>query len=160
AGRLRAGGRRRRQRRAQGHRHRARPGQRLGGPRRDRRRRPGDRVRPAARGPRAARQGRAGRRRRRAAASTAGAAGTGTAARDHGGLTRMSRFFINHPVFAWVIAILITLGGILAISDMGVESYPDIAPPQVVVSAAYPGASAETTEKAVTQVIEQQLTGI
>jgi len=72
----------------------------------------------------------------------------------------MSRFFINHPVFAWVIAILITLGGILAISDMGVESYPDIAPPQVVVSAAYPGASAETTEKAVTQVIEQQLTGI
>jgi len=72
----------------------------------------------------------------------------------------MSRFFINHPVFAWVIAILITLGGILAIGDMGVESYPNIAPPQVVVSAGYPGASAETTEKAVTQVIEQQLTGI
>jgi len=72
----------------------------------------------------------------------------------------MSRFFINHPVFAWVIAILITLGGILAISDMGVESYPNIAPPQVVVGAGYPGASAETTEKAVTQVIEQQLTGI
>src|SRR5690606_29449533 len=72
----------------------------------------------------------------------------------------MSRFFINHPVFAWVIAILITLAGILAISDMGVESYPNIAPPQVVVSAGYPGASAETTEKAVTQVIEQQLTGI
>ncbi len=72
----------------------------------------------------------------------------------------MSRFFINHPVFAWVIAILIALGGILAIGDMGVESYPNIAPPQVIVNAAYPGASAETTEKAVTQIIEQQLTGI
>ncbi|HVI58027.1 MAG TPA: multidrug efflux RND transporter permease subunit [Luteimonas sp.] len=72
----------------------------------------------------------------------------------------MSRFFINHPVFAWVIAILITLGGVLAITGLGVESYPNIAPPQVTVSASYPGASAETTEGAVTQVIEQQLTGI
>src|SRR3546814_452300 len=72
----------------------------------------------------------------------------------------MSRFFIHHPVFAWVIAILITLGGVLAISGLGVESYPNIAPPQVTVSASYPGASAATTEGAVTQVIEQQLTGI
>ncbi|WP_027079005.1 multidrug efflux RND transporter permease subunit [Luteimonas mephitis] len=72
----------------------------------------------------------------------------------------MSRFFIHHPVFAWVIAILITLGGVLAINSLGVESYPNIAPPQVTVSAAYPGASAATTEGAVTQVIEQQLTGI
>ncbi|HVI24701.1 MAG TPA: multidrug efflux RND transporter permease subunit [Xanthomonadaceae bacterium] len=72
----------------------------------------------------------------------------------------MSRFFINHPVFAWVIAILIVLGGVLAIENLGVESYPNIAPPQVVVNANYPGASAETTERAVTQVIEQQLTGI
>jgi len=72
----------------------------------------------------------------------------------------MSRFFINHPVFAWVIAILIVLAGVLAIRGMGVESYPNIAPPQVTVSANYPGASAETTEGAVTQVIEQQLTGI
>src|SRR5690606_32925571 len=72
----------------------------------------------------------------------------------------MSRFFINHPVFAWVIAILIALSGMLAINSMGVESYPDIAPPQVVVNANYPGASAETTESAVTQVIEQTLTGI
>ena len=72
----------------------------------------------------------------------------------------MSRFFINHPVFAWVIAILIVVTGILAIRGLGVESYPDIAPPQVTVSANYPGASAETTEGAVTQVIEQQLTGI
>src|SRR5690606_412058 len=72
----------------------------------------------------------------------------------------MSRFFINHPVFAWVLAILIALSGMLAISSMGVESYPDIAPPQVVIAATYPGASAETTEGAVTQVIEQTLTGI
>ncbi|QSX74741.1 multidrug efflux RND transporter permease subunit [Lysobacter arenosi] len=72
----------------------------------------------------------------------------------------MSRFFINHPVFAWVIAILISLCGVLAIFNLGVESYPSIAPPQVTVSASYPGASAETAEGAVTQVIEQQLTGI
>jgi len=72
----------------------------------------------------------------------------------------MSRFFINHPVFAWVIAILIALGGVLAILNLGVESYPNIAPPTVSVSATYPGASAETTESSVTQVIEQQLTGI
>jgi multidrug efflux pump len=72
----------------------------------------------------------------------------------------MSRFFINHPVFAWVIAILIALCGVLAIFNLGVESYPSIAPPQVNVSAFYPGASAETAEGAVTQVIEQQLTGI
>ncbi|MBF6024097.1 efflux RND transporter permease subunit [Lysobacter niastensis] len=72
----------------------------------------------------------------------------------------MSRFFINHPVFAWVIAILISLCGVLAILNLGVESYPSIAPPQVTVSTNYPGASAETAEGAVTQVIEQQLTGI
>ena len=72
----------------------------------------------------------------------------------------MSKFFINHPIFAWVIAILIVLGGVLAILNLGVESYPDIAPPSVTVSASYPGASADTTERAVTQVIEQQMTGI
>jgi multidrug efflux pump len=72
----------------------------------------------------------------------------------------MSRFFIHHPVFAWVIAILISLGGALAIMSLGVESYPNIAPPQVTVSASYSGASAETVEGAVTQVIEQELTGI
>src|SRR5688500_11621911 len=72
----------------------------------------------------------------------------------------MSRFFIDHPVFAWVIAILISLGGVLAIFGLGVESYPNIAPPQVSDSATYPGASADTTERALTQVIEQQLTGI
>ncbi|MHB8447550.1 MAG: multidrug efflux RND transporter permease subunit [Rudaea sp.] len=72
----------------------------------------------------------------------------------------MSQFFIDRPVFAWVIAILISLGGVLSLLGMGVESYPSIAPPQVAVSASYPGADAETVEKSVTEVIEQQLTGI
>ncbi len=72
----------------------------------------------------------------------------------------MPKFFIDHPIFAWVVAILISLSGVIAILNLGVESYPNIAPPQVTVSATYPGASAETTERAVTQVIEQQLTGI
>ncbi|HSR65070.1 MAG TPA: multidrug efflux RND transporter permease subunit [Xanthomonadaceae bacterium] len=72
----------------------------------------------------------------------------------------MSRYFINHPVFAWVIAIMIVLAGLLSIRSLGVESYPNIAPPQVGVFASYPGASAETVERAVTQIIEQQLTGI
>ncbi len=72
----------------------------------------------------------------------------------------MPSFFIDRPIFAWVVAILISLGGVLSILNLGVESYPSIAPPQVTVSANYPGASAATTEKSVTQVIEQQLTGI
>jgi multidrug efflux pump len=72
----------------------------------------------------------------------------------------MPSFFIDRPIFAWVIAILITLGGVIAIFDLGVESYPQIAPPQVVVSASYAGADAGTVEKTVTQVIEQQLTGV
>ena len=72
----------------------------------------------------------------------------------------MSRFFIDHPIFAWVIAILIVLAGVIAIFNLGVESYPSVVPPQVTVGASYPGASADTTEKTVTQVIEQQLTGI
>jgi len=72
----------------------------------------------------------------------------------------MPSFFIDRPIFAWVIAILILLGGAFAIKSLGVESYPSIAPPQVVVSASYPGADADTVQKTVTQVIEQQLTGI
>ena len=55
----------------------------------------------------------------------------------------MSNFFIDRPIFAWVIAILITLGGVIAIFNLGVESYPAIAPPQVVVSANYQGANAD-----------------
>ncbi|WP_313169946.1 multidrug efflux RND transporter permease subunit [Stenotrophomonas sp.] len=72
----------------------------------------------------------------------------------------MPKFFIEHPVFAWVVAILISLGGVISILNLGIESYPSVAPPQVTVTANYPGASASTAEKSVTQVIEQQLTGI
>jgi len=72
----------------------------------------------------------------------------------------MPQFFIDRPIFAWVLAILITLGGVIAISRLPSEAYPAIAPPQVNVSATYPGADAATVESTVTQVIEQQLTGI
>lgn len=73
----------------------------------------------------------------------------------------MSRFFIDRPVFAWVLAILTMLAGALTIKYMPIEQYPvSVAPPQVSITAFYPGASAETVENSVTQVIEQQLTGI
>ncbi|WP_394763850.1 efflux RND transporter permease subunit, partial [Phenylobacterium sp.] len=72
----------------------------------------------------------------------------------------ISRIFIDRPVFAWVIALVIMLVGLGAIRSLPVEQYPDIAPPQVNIRAAYPGASAEVIENSVTQVIEQQLTGI
>ncbi|WP_028220655.1 efflux RND transporter permease subunit [Paraburkholderia oxyphila] len=72
----------------------------------------------------------------------------------------MSRFFIDRPVFAWVIPILICLFGAISLQHLGVDSYPQIAPPQVTVTATYPGANASTMESTVTQVIEQQLTGI
>jgi multidrug efflux pump len=72
----------------------------------------------------------------------------------------MPSFFIDRPVFAWVVAVLISLFGYIAMRTMGIDSYPDIAPPQITVTATYPGASAATMESTVTQVIEQQLTGI
>jgi multidrug efflux pump len=72
----------------------------------------------------------------------------------------MPQFFIDRPIFAWVLAILITLGGVIAITQLPTEAYPLIAPPQVIVTATYPGADAATVESTVTQVIEQQLTGI
>jgi multidrug efflux pump len=72
----------------------------------------------------------------------------------------MARFFIDRPVFAWVLAIITMLAGILAIRSLPVEQYPKVAPPTVAISAAYPGASAKTVENAVTQVIEQRLNGI
>ncbi len=72
----------------------------------------------------------------------------------------VSRFFIDRPIFAWVIAIGISLFGAASIFGLPIEQYPDIAPPQVTVNAVYPGASAETLETSVTQVMEQQLTGI
>ena len=72
----------------------------------------------------------------------------------------LSRIFIDRPIFAWVIAIIIMMLGIGGIFSLPVEQYPDIAPPQVNIRATYPGASAATLESSVTQVIEQQLTGI
>jgi multidrug efflux pump len=72
----------------------------------------------------------------------------------------LSKFFIDRPIFAWVIAIGIVLAGIGSMLSLPVAQYPDIAPPSVNISATYPGASAETVETSVTQVIEQQLTGI
>jgi multidrug efflux pump len=72
----------------------------------------------------------------------------------------MAAFFIDRPVFAWVIAILITVAGVLCVFTLPTAAYPEIAPPQVNISATYPGASAATVETTVTQVIEQQLTGI
>ena len=72
----------------------------------------------------------------------------------------MPSFFIDRPIFAWVVAILITLVGTISVLNMGVESYPNIAPPQVTVTATFPGASAQTMEDTVTKVIEQQLTGV
>ncbi|GGP48174.1 efflux RND transporter permease subunit [Shewanella saliphila] len=72
----------------------------------------------------------------------------------------MARFFIDRPIFAWVIAILIMLAGVLAIKGLPIAQYPSIAPPTVVISAYYPGASAKTMEDTVTQVIEQRMTGL
>ncbi|PZP36792.1 MAG: hydrophobe/amphiphile efflux-1 family RND transporter [Roseateles depolymerans] len=72
----------------------------------------------------------------------------------------MSRFFIDRPIFAWVLAIVIMLAGALSIETLPVSQYPSIAPPQVTIGATYPGASAKTLEDTVTQVIEQKLKGI
>lgn len=72
----------------------------------------------------------------------------------------MSRLFINRPIFAWVLAIIVMLGGVGALFALPVEQYPDIAPAQVNIRASYPGASAEAIENSVTQILEQQLTGI
>src|SRR5215218_3268649 len=72
----------------------------------------------------------------------------------------MSKLFIDRPIFAWVIAIIIMLMGIGAITALPVAQYPDVAPTQINVRATYPGASAATIESSVTQVIERQLTGI
>ena len=72
----------------------------------------------------------------------------------------MPRFFINRPIFAWVIAIMVMLIGLLAIKTLPVSQYPPIAPPQITINAMYPGASAQTVQDTVTQVVEQKLNGI
>ncbi len=72
----------------------------------------------------------------------------------------MSRFFIDRPIFAWVISIAIMLGGLLAVSGLPVSQYPEISPTTVRINANYPGADAATVENSVTKVIEQGMTGI
>lgn len=72
----------------------------------------------------------------------------------------LSRFFIDRPIFAWVIAIIIMLAGALAIETLPVEQYPEIAPPSVSIRTQYPGADATTVQNSVTQVLEQNLTGV
>ncbi len=72
----------------------------------------------------------------------------------------MSHFFIDRPIFAWVIAIGVMLAGLLAIRSLPVSRYPQIAPPTVTISATYTGASAQTVQDSVTQLIEQQMTGL
>ncbi|MDD3471882.1 MAG: efflux RND transporter permease subunit [Syntrophaceae bacterium] len=71
----------------------------------------------------------------------------------------LSNFFLDRPVFAWVIAIIIMIGGCLAIYNLPISQYPPIAPPSISITSFYPGASAETVENSVTQIIEQKMTG-
>ena len=72
----------------------------------------------------------------------------------------MAQFFIDRPVFAWVLSIVIMLAGAFSIFTLPLEQYPDIAPPRVTINTTYTGASAETVSNSVTQLIEQQLKGI
>src|SRR5512146_164959 len=71
----------------------------------------------------------------------------------------LSRFFLERPVFAWVIAIILMVAGGLAIYTLPISQYPPIAPPSIAITSFYPGASAETVENSVTQIIEQKMTG-
>ena len=72
----------------------------------------------------------------------------------------MSKFFIDRPIFAWVLAIVLMFAGVLAIRTLPIAQYPPIAPPAVAITVTYPGASAETVQSTVVQVIEQQMSGI
>jgi len=72
----------------------------------------------------------------------------------------MARFFIDRPIFAWVLAIIVMLAGVLSIFTLPIAQYPSIAPPAVAITANYPGASAKTLEDSVTQVIEQKMKGL
>ncbi len=72
----------------------------------------------------------------------------------------MARFFIDRPVFAWVIALILMLAGVLAIRTLPIAQYPSIAPPAISMTVVYPGASAETVQSTVVDVIEQQINGL
>src|SRR5665647_617110 len=71
----------------------------------------------------------------------------------------MARFFIDRPIFAWVIALFIIVMGSVAITQLPIAQYPPVAPPSIIISAAYPGASAQTLEDSVISVIEQEMNG-
>src|SRR5690348_16510941 len=72
----------------------------------------------------------------------------------------MVNFFIDRPIFAWVLAIVVMLAGALAITTLPIAQHPSLAPPAISIQVTYPGASAATVQSSVTQVIEQQLSGI
>src|SRR4030043_2126336 len=72
----------------------------------------------------------------------------------------LSKFFLDRPVFAWVISLIIMLAGGPAIYNLPISQYPPIAPPSIYIQTFYPGASAETVENSVTQIIEQKMTGL
>lgn len=72
----------------------------------------------------------------------------------------MAKFFIDRPIFAWVIAIIVMLAGTLSILKLPIEQYPNVAPPAIEITATYPGADAKTLQDSVTQVIEQNMNGI
>ena len=72
----------------------------------------------------------------------------------------MSNFFIDRPIFAWVIAIILMLAGIVSITRLPISRYPQIAPPSIAVNANYPGASAQTVQDSVTQIVEQNMVGL
>lgn len=72
----------------------------------------------------------------------------------------MARFFIHRPIFAWVIAILILLAGAIALKNLPVSQYPQVAPPQLAFNVTYPGASAQVIEDTVIRLIEQEMNGI
>ena len=71
----------------------------------------------------------------------------------------MAQFFINRPIFAWVIALFILVMGAVSITQLPVSQYPPVAPPAIVINVAYPGASAQTLEDAVISVIEREMNG-
>ena len=71
----------------------------------------------------------------------------------------MAKFFIDRPVFAWVLALFIIIGGAISITQLPISQYPTIAPPSVIITATYPGANAKTLDESVTSIIEQEMNG-
>ncbi|NCN72264.1 MAG: multidrug efflux RND transporter permease subunit, partial [Betaproteobacteria bacterium] len=71
----------------------------------------------------------------------------------------MSKFFIDRPIFAWVIALFISVMGVVSITQLPIAQYPPVAPPSIIISATYPGASAQTLEDSVLSIVEQEMNG-